>query len=246
MDRGTAIVTGGSAGLGEAFAIALARAGHDIAVLDLQPATDTLTQVEQCGVRAIEMSGDAADPATVTRFGATLRGEGLQPVRVLVNNAGISPYAPFEETPLELWQRILRVNLDSMFAMCQEFLPDLRAHGAGRIVNLSSSVVWDAQVRNMTAYTTSKAAIVGFTRALAGEVGSSGVTVNCIAPGIVSTPDIRGRVATETLETYRGRQAVPFIATPEDVTSTLLYLVDEATALVTGVTLPVNGGRVVL
>lgn len=244
--RGTAIVTGGAAGLGQAFAIALAGAGHDIAILDLDPAAETSAAIEERGGRVLSRVGDAADPETVAGFGTAVRASGLAPVRVLVNNAGISPYATFEETSLDLWHRILRVNLDSMFAMCQEFLPDLRAHGAGRIVNLSSSVVWDAQARNMSAYATSKAAIMGFTRALAGEVGDSGITVNCIAPGIVLTPDIRSRVPADRLETYRGRQAVPVIAEPDDLTSTLLYLVDEGSGLVTGATMPVNGGRVVL
>ena len=170
----------------------------------------------------------------------------LPAVRVLVNNAGISPYATFEDTDLDLWHRVQRVNLDSLYLMTHEFLPDLRRHGSGRIVNLTSSVVWDAQARNMTAYTMTKAAIVGFTRALAGEVGSSGVTVNAIAPGIVLTPDIERRVADAQLEAYRLRQAIPELTRPEDLMSTLLYVVDEATRMVTGACLPVNAGRVIL
>jgi 3-oxoacyl-[acyl-carrier protein] reductase/(S)-1-phenylethanol dehydrogenase len=245
-DRGTAIVTGASAGLGRAFATALSACGHDIAILDMQSADETEAHIRALGGRSMAVIGDASDPTSVAHLGRVLRESELAPPRVLVNNAGISPYASFDETDLDLWHRILRVNLDSMFLMCQEFLPDLRAHGDGRIVNLSSSVVWDAQARNMSAYATSKAAIVGFTRALAGEVGDAGVTVNCIAPGIVLTPDIRSRVPAERLEVYRGRQAVPVIAEPEDLTSTLLWLVDEGTGLVTGSTVPVNGGRVVL
>lgn len=244
--RGTAVVTGGASGLGRTFAIALAHAGHDIAILDLDSADETLAGVAAAGVHTLARRGDAADPEAVADLVAAIEASELAPVRVLVNNAGISPYAPFSDTDLELWHRILRVNLDSLFLLTQAFLPALTSHGAGRIVNLSSSVVWDAQVRDMTAYATSKAAIVGFTRALAGEVGASGVTVNAIAPGIVLTPDIRGRVPAERLEVYRDRQAVPLIAEPADLVSTLLYLVDEDTRLVTGATLPVNGGRVVL
>lgn len=244
--RGTAVVSGGASGLGRTFAIALADAGHDIAILDLDPADETLADVAATGVRALFWTGDAADPQVVADFAAEIEKSDLAPVRVLVNNAGISPYAPFADTSLSLWHRVLQVNLDSLFLLTQAFLPPLSSHGSGRIVNLSSSVVWDAQVRDMTAYATSKAAIVGFTRALAGEVGPLGVTVNAIAPGIVLTPDIRGRVPVERLEVYRGRQAVPLIAEPSDLVSTLLYLVDEDTRLVTGATLPVNGGRVVL
>lgn len=244
--RGTAIVTGGAAGLGRAFAIALAEAGHDVAILDLQSSDDLRRHVESLGSQIVTCVGDAADPGAVAGFGEELRASSLRPIRVLVNNAGISPYASFTETDLHLWHRILAVNLDSLFLMVQEFLPDLERHGAGRIVNMTSSVVWDAEARNMAAYATSKAAIVGFTRSLAGEVGHSGLTVNCIAPGIVLTPDIRARVPSERLETYRRRQSIPILAEADDLVSTLLYLVDETTSLVTGATMPVNGGRVVL
>jgi len=245
-NRGTAIVTGGASGLGASFAIGLGACGHDVAILDLQGAEDVATQIEALGARVLHRVGDASNPDEVATFISHLSTSDLSPTRVLVNNAGISPYAPFAETDLQTWHQVLRVNLDSLYLMTHMVLPSLLKHGAGRIVNISSSVVWDAQVRDMTAYATSKAAIVGFTRALAGEVGVSGVTVNAIAPGIVLTPDIQGRVSNERLEIYRGRQSIPLIAEPDDIVGTLLYLIDEGTRLVTGATLPVNGGRVFL
>ncbi|MSV71703.1 MAG: SDR family oxidoreductase [Actinobacteria bacterium] len=242
---GTAVVTGGAAGLGRAFAVALAQAGHAVAILDLAEASETLAEVNAQGVPSLSRVGDASDPAAVTDFAADVRRE-LPPVRVVVNNVGISPYAPFVDTDLNLWHRVMRVNLDSMYLVTQAFLPDLLAHGAGRVVNLTSTVVWDSQARDMVAYGTSKAAVVGFTRALAGEVGAHGVTVNAIAPGIVLTPDIVARVPAERLETYRGRQAVPVLAHPSDFTSAMLFLVSPASSQVTGTVLPINGGRVLL
>ena len=241
--RGTAIVTGGARGLGRAFAEALARTGHHVAICDLSDASQTASAIGEAGGHCLVFQGDAADSTVVAEFGAQVRAT-CPPVRVLVNNVGISPYAGFEATSAEVWHEVLRVNLDSMFHACQQFLGDLRAHGSGRIVNLTSSVVWDAQITAMTAYATSKAAIVGFTRALAAEVGVDGVTVNAIAPGIVLTPDIEGRVDAAKLEGYRQRQAVKRLTVADDLVSTLLYLVDESTALVTGAVLPVNGGRV--
>ncbi len=243
--RYTAVVSGAAQGLGQAFAVALAARGLDIAVLDVQSADETCRLVRELGQDAFSAIGDAADAPTVERFAAQVRAH-LPLVRILVNNAGISPYAAFEATDLETWHRVLRVNLDSMFLLTGRFVPDLVASGAGRIVNLTSSVVWDFHARDMVAYTTSKAAVVGFTRALAGELGPSGVTVNAIAPGIVLTPDIEDRVTSERLDAYRGRQSVKSIATPADLLSALEFLVDERSTHVTGLVVPVNGGRVVL
>jgi len=196
-------------------------------------------------VNAWSCVGDASDPDTVATFVTGVR-DRLRPVRVVVNNVGISPYLRFDDTDLSTWHHVLRVNLDSTFLITQAFLPDLRAHGMGRIVNLTSTVVWDAQAREMAAYATSKAAIVGLTRALAGELGVDGITVNAIAPGIVLTNEIIDRVPDERLELYRQRQAIPVLATPADLVPALLYLIDEASGQVTGSVVPVNGGRVTL
>lgn len=243
--RGTAVVSGAAQGIGRTFALALATAGHDIAIIDTQPSDETAAAIAGVGRGVIAHVGDASDPAAVSAFGDEVRG-GLPRVRVLVNNAGISPYAPFAETTLDMWHRLLRVNLDSMLMMTQQFLPDLMAGGDGRIVNMTSSVVWDFQATNMTAYATTKAGIVGFTRALAGEIGHLGITVNCIAPGIVLTPDIQDRVTAERLETYRDRQAIKRLAVPEDLVPALEFLVSERSGHITGTIVPVNGGRVVL
>lgn len=243
--RGTAVVSGAAQGLGQAFAEALAAGGHDVAIIDLQPAEATRELVEGHGRAATCFVGDASDADAVADFVRQVRAE-MAPVRVLVNNAGISPYAPFAETDLQTWHRVIRINLDSLFQLTQQFLPDLIASGAGRIVNLASSVVWDFQAKDMTAYATTKAAVVGFTRALAGEVGVHEVTVNAIAPGIALTPDIADRVALERLDAYRDRQAIKRIATPADLVSALDFLVDERSGHVTGTILPVNGGRVVV
>jgi len=241
--RPVAVVTGGAQGLGRMFARTLAELGHDVAVLDVLDTTEVDADVAGAGRRFVGVRGDAADATAVADLAEAVHHR-LGRVRVLVNNVGISPYRPFAEETLESWHTVLRVNLDSAFLATQAFLPDLRADGRGRIVNLTSSVVWDAAVRDMVAYSTTKAAIVGLTRGLATELGPDGVTVNCIAPGIVLTPDIEGRVPEEKLAAYRERQAVKRLARPDDLAATLRYLVDKGAQLVTGTVQPVNGGRV--
>lgn len=245
ITRGTAVVTGGAQGLGRVFAEALAESGHAVAILDVLNCDSTLKAISDSGGTAIAALGDASDVADVDAF-HSLVSNNLPTVRVLVNNAGISPYAPFAETLLADWHRIMRVNLDSAFLLTQAFLNDLIASRAGRVVNLTSSVVWDLQVKSMTAYATSKAGIVGLTRALASELGIHNVTVNCIAPGIVLTSDIIERVSTARLEDYRDRQSVKTLALPSDLVSALDFLVSEKSGQVTGTVLPVNGGRVAL
>ncbi|MCW2757899.1 MAG: short-chain dehydrogenase [Nocardioidaceae bacterium] len=241
--NGVAVVSGGAQGLGRAFVRRLAELGHDVAVLDLQDATEIAAEMHGLGRRFLVMRGDAADPRVVDEFARDVR-EGLGPPRVLVNNVGISPYRAFSDETLDSWHEVLRVNLDSAFLLTRAFLPDLCTTGSGRVVNLTSSVVWDAATRDMVAYATSKAAIVGLTRALATELGPAGVTVNAIAPGIVLTPDIQARVPEEKLAAYRDRQAIKELAGPDDLTAALGFLVSPGAQQVTGVVLPVNGGRV--
>lgn len=238
-----AAVTGGASGLGAAFAVRLAELGYDVAVCDLYPSEETVAAVQGRGRQAIGCAADVSTQSDVDRFARSVHEE-LGPVRVLVNNVGISPYIPFEQVTLEEWRRVMAVNVDSLFLVTRAFLDDMKALHWGRIVNLTSALAWDAQRREVVPYVTSKLAVLGFTRALAAEVGEYGITVNAICPGIIRTTLLDERVAPEQWDVYRERQAIKTIAEPGDLLAALSLLVAEEARLITAINLPVHGGRV--
>jgi 2-hydroxycyclohexanecarboxyl-CoA dehydrogenase len=241
--RRTAVVTGAASGLGQVMAEHLAATGHDVAVCDLVPCPDTVEMVRAHGRRVVSAIADVSSPADVSAFARSVHAE-LGPVGVLVNNVGISPYRPFLEIGLEEWRTVMRVNLDSLFLVTQAFLPDMITDGAGRVVCLTSSVLWDPQSTQMSHYSTSKGGVWAFARSLAGEFGRHGITVNALAPGLVQTPSLRERVPPERWADVAERQAVQRTLVPDDVLAALDFLVSDAAAAVTGTTVPVNGGRV--
>ena len=158
-----------------------------------------------------------------------------------VNNAGVFPVVPFLETSLAEWRRIHGLNVEGTFLVTRALLPQLVAAGWGRVVMVSSAVVFLGPP-GMVAYTASKAALVGMTRALAREVGGSGVTVNAITPGLTRTETALTTAVNDQFPHVVAHQTVPEAEEPEDVVSTLLYLCDTGSAFVTGQTVNVDGG----
>jgi NAD(P)-dependent dehydrogenase (short-subunit alcohol dehydrogenase family) len=236
-----AIVTGAANGLGQTFAVALARARYRVAGLDVADLGETSRLVEAADSELLPVRCDVRDPSSVDaavhevvrEFGA---------LHVVVNNAGIYPPIPFEKTTLADWQRIMSVNLDGPFLVTRAALPHLRAAGWGRIVNVVSAVVFLGPPE-LVAYTTSKAGLVGFTRALATELGPANITVNAIAPGLTRTATAASTTgANGGFERVRDLQCVPRVEEPEDLVSTLLYVCDKGSAFLTGQTINVDGG----
>jgi 3-oxoacyl-[acyl-carrier protein] reductase len=237
----TAIVTGAAGGLGCVFATALAGAGMSVAGLDVASMDDTGAAVEAAGGGFQPVSVDLTDHRAATAAVATAA-ELLGGVDVLVNNAGVFPLVPFEDTSLEEWRRVMSLNLDALFSVTQAALPWLKHSPAGRIVNIASAVVWLGPP-GMVAYTASKGGVIGFTRALSSELGPSGITVNAITPSMIPTQTAVRTGITRDLERVVAGQSVPRAQRPEDLVSTLLFLCDPASSFVTGAAINVDGGH---
>lgn len=236
-----AIITGAASGLGQTFAVALARARYRVAGLDIADLSETEKLVEAAGSELLPVSCDVRDSESVDRAVAEVIRE-FGTLHVVVNNAGVYPPIPFEETTLADWRRIMRVNLDGPFLVTRAALPHVRAAGWGRIVNIVSAVVFLGPP-DLVAYTTSKAGLVGFTRALATELGPANITVNAISPGLTRTVTAaRTTGADGGFERVRDLQCVPRIEEPEDLVSTLLYVCDKGSSFLTGQTINVDGG----
>ncbi|PWJ76372.1 enoyl-ACP reductase-like protein [Pseudaminobacter salicylatoxidans] len=160
----------------------------------------------------------------------------------LVNNAGIYPWKSFEDTDFATWKKVLGVNLDGPFLMSKAFLPGMRARKYGRIVNVASTTFW-LNAPQMTAYIASKGGVIGFTRALASEIGADGVTANVIAPGLTNTATMRG-VNEDIFEYLPKQQAIPRVIEPEDLVGVVSFLCSKDSGFVTGQTIATDGGQV--
>jgi NAD(P)-dependent dehydrogenase (short-subunit alcohol dehydrogenase family) len=236
-----AVVTGAAQGLGQEFCVALAAHGRKVAGLDIADMSETAERVAAAGGEFLGLPASVVDPVAVTLAVGKIA-EHYGGLHILVNNAGVYPPIPFEETTLEDWRRIMTLNLEGPFLTTQAVLPHLKAAGWGRVVNISSAVVFLGPP-DLVAYTTSKAGLVGFTRALSNAVAGTGITVNAIAPGLTRTATAaRTTGAHGGFERVRSSQAVPATEEPGDLVSTLLYVCDEGSGFLTGQTINVDGG----
>ena len=245
--RRPAIVTGAGSGIGRAIAERLAEDGHAVAVLDLdEAAAETVAgELREKGHEAVAFGVDVSDRLQVNGAVQRVR-EALGPVLVLVNNAGLSGFTPFLKITDDLWDRIMAVNLSGPFYCTQAVLPDMIDAGWGRIVNISSSSAQGGQ-QYMVHYVSSKAGLIGFTKALALEFGPKGITVNTIPPGFIDTPMLRASEEQGLLGTSVDRiaEATPVrrAGRPGDIAAACAFLVSDEAGYVTGQVIGVNGGR---
>jgi NAD(P)-dependent dehydrogenase (short-subunit alcohol dehydrogenase family) len=242
LEGKVAVVTGAAQGIGRAIADGLSREGARIVVADLRRAEEASSAYPD----GVGLTVDVASEDDVARMTEHVL-ERCGSVDVLVNNAGLYatlPMRPFTEIPLEEWNRVMEVNVASMFLACRAVVPIMRAQGGGNIVNISSGTPFRG-VPFLLHYVTSKGAIVALTRALAKEVGKDGIHVNCVAPGFTMSDGVKAQ--PEVIEALRdvsvAARVIQRDQVPEDVVGAVVFLCTPAADFITGQTMVIDGGQ---
>ena len=229
-----AFVTGGNSGIGAAIVRQLAAQGAEI-VFTVH--IDSAPVHEQTGARPItlDLANLEATHAAVTAHG---------PFDILVNNAGIDQHAFFTKTSIADWRKLLAVNLEAVFATTHAALPPMQAAGFGRIINIASEAGRGGS-RGGAVYAATKGGVIGFTKSIARENATKGITANVIAPGPIDTPMLRHAVAKggeKLLDAMRTATLVGRLGTPEEVAAAVLFLASGESGFITGEVLGVSGG----
>ena len=245
LDGKVAMVTGAGSGIGQAIAVLFAKEGADIAVndIDLPSAEATAARVRRIGRRAITVKADVANADDVgAMVSRTI--EEFEGIHILVNNAGIPHHGPMiEEQTAEHWDRVVAVILRGTYLCSRRVGQWMMSHGGGRIVNIAS-VSGLMGSPNLASYGAAKAGVINLTRSLAADWGKYKINVNAIAPGIIDTPMTRRTIAAwSTAEQIGQRIPLGRMGEPEEVADAALFLVSKESNYITGVTLPVDGGR---
>jgi len=237
----TALVTGASKGIGASIAIAMAQAGADVVLVgrSQDSLSVTRTAIENLG-RTTETL--IADVESRDQISSAFKSIEQLNVEIVVNNAGSISRAPAIETSLEDWDRIIDTNLSSVFQISQLCAKSMLAKGHGRIINIASLLSFQGGI-NVPAYTASKHAVAGVTKALANEWGAKGVTVNAIAPGYISTDNTQAlRNDVDRNASILGRIPIGRWGTPEDLAAVAVFLASPAAAYINGEIITVDGG----
>lgn len=247
MDLGlkdrVAIVTGSARGIGAETARMLAKEGMAVVITDLdgEVAAQTAKEIAATGARAIGVPCDVRSEQQVKAMVSAGR-EAFGSVDVLVNNAGLVKDRTLLKMDEADWDLVLNVTLKGAFHCCRAALPHMVEKGWGRVVNISSRALFGNP--GQANYSTAKAGIVGFTRAMSFEVARKGVTVNAIAPGYIETDYIKGLPNFETIQAnVLAKNQVPFPGQPSDIGGAVAFLASEHARYITGTTLFVTGGR---
>jgi len=238
MTERVAIVTGAAQGIGAAIAKELAADGVKVVVTDVNLEGATAVAAEIGGVVKLL---DVSDPAQADAVVAEVVTE-LGRLDILVNNAGLVPYPPFDDLTIEQWRRTFAVNGEGLFNMTKAAVEAMKPTGYGRIVNIASNT-FVAGTPNCADYVATKGAVVGFTRAVAGEIGRDGININAVAPGIIASEGVFTTGHGDGFDYVGPRQAFDRRGVPADVAPAVAFLASEKAAWITGQLLVVDGGH---
>jgi 3-oxoacyl-[acyl-carrier protein] reductase len=240
------IVTGGASGLGKAYCEALSAEGAKVVVADINAneADVTARQIEDSGGEAFAVHVDVADPEatqamareTVDKFG---RIDGLVANAAFFQRPALTT-VPFDELPIEEWDRVMAVNLKGVFLSCRAVAPTMKAQGSGKIITVSSSTTFYG-LSLLSHYVASKSGVIGLTRVMANELGGHNINVNCLAPGGTVSMDLDDD-RMRMFETRAQLRAIKRIETPKDLSGTVVFLCSSESDFITGQTIVVDGG----
>lgn len=236
----TVLITGASGGIGAATARIFVEKGYCVALNYFKSEEAARSLERELGVSTFAVKADISDPTQVKEMFASVR-QRLGGVDILVNNAGIAEFSLFTDITDEQWRRMFAVNVDGCFYCCREALPYMISKKSGAIINVSS--IWGITGGSCEVhYSAAKAAVIGLTKALAKEVGPSGITVNCIAPGVIDTK-MNCSLSTGDFADLLEETPLQKIGTPPEIAKTALFLAESE--FITGQIISPNGGMVI-
>ena len=238
LEGRVAIVTGAGQGIGRAIAEKLRDEGAGVIVADKNAETAAKAASEIGGTAYVT---DVSDPDQVSALVAAAVDQ-FGRIDILINDAAIVPFVPWEELDFAEWRRVMSVNIDGVFLMCKAVYPHMKQAGYGRIVNIASNVV-TAGTPNMAHYVSSKGAVLAFTRSLATEVGAHGITVNAVAPGLTASEGVMASPHAEAFDFVVSLQSIPRRGVPADIAPAVAFLASEEAHWITGQMLTADGGH---
>jgi 3-oxoacyl-[acyl-carrier protein] reductase len=240
-----AVITGAGQGLGAAYARKFCHEGAKVVIADINEtaARDVAKELEAKGYEAFALVTDVSQEADTQNLArATIEKYGR--IDVLVNNAAVFStitLKPMEEIAIQDWDRLMEVNLRGLFLCTKSVIPHMKAQKRGKIINVSSATVFMGKPYYIH-YVTSKAGVIGFTRALAREVGDWNIQVNCLTPGYTETEVPRGTTTSEQKKAIIGHQCMKRIGTPNDLVGIMVFLASDESDFMSGQTVNVDGG----
>lgn len=242
--RRVALVSGGSRGIGASCVRVLAESGYSVVFLyhlSDSRAADLARDLTSSGLDVSARKCDVQDPSDVCRVLSELL-DTYRHIDVLVNNAGIAWTGLLTDMSVAEWDAVMNTDLRSVFLLSKAVLPGMISRRSGCIINISS--MWGQTGASCeVAYSAAKAGVIGFTKALAAEVGPSGIRVNCVAPGVIDT-EMNSRLSAEDIRALEDETPLGRVGTPDEIAKTVLFLADPASSFITGQVIGVNGGFV--